>query len=123
MVTIKIIRGDEIGEFITAERCYITETWNSSEDLALSIARARLEPGVTTAWHWLDGVIERYRILAGRGRVEVGALPASIVGPGDVVVIPSGVRQRISNIGTEDLLFDCLCTPRFTPGCYHSLEG
>jgi mannose-6-phosphate isomerase-like protein (cupin superfamily) len=123
MTGIEIVHADTIGEFITAERCYIAETWNSSEDPALSIAQARLEPGVTTAWHWLDGVIERYRVLAGRGRVEVGELPASVVGPGDVVVIPAGVRQRISNIGTEDLLFDCLCTPRFTTGCYHSMEG
>ena len=123
MTHIEIIQADASSEFYTAERCFITETWNSSTDPAMSIARARLEPGVTTAWHWLDGVIERYRILAGRGRVEVGELPARVVGPGDVVVIPAGVRQRISNIGTEDLLFDCLCTPRFTPGCYHSMEG
>jgi len=119
MTNIEIIRADAGSEFYTEERCFITETWNSAADPALSIALARLEPGVTTAWHWLDGVIERYRILSGQGRVEVGELPATVVGPGDVVVIPAGVRQRISNIGTEDLLFDCLCTPRFTPGCYH----
>ena len=119
MTNIEIIRADAGSEFHTEERCFITETWNSDADPALSIALARLEPGVTTAWHWLDGVIERYRILSGQGRVEVGELPATVVGPGDVVVIPAGVRQRISNIGTEDLLFDCLCTPRFTPECYH----
>jgi mannose-6-phosphate isomerase-like protein (cupin superfamily) len=120
MTNIEIIRADAGSEFYTEERCFIAETWSSDADPALSIALARLEPGVTTAWHWLDGVIERYRILAGRGRVEVGELPATVVRPGDVVVIPAGVRQRITNIGTEDLLFDCLCTPRFTPECYHT---
>jgi len=57
MTDIEIVRADMATEFLTAERCYIVETWNNSEDPALSIARARVEPGVTTAWHWLDGVI------------------------------------------------------------------
>jgi mannose-6-phosphate isomerase-like protein (cupin superfamily) len=30
-----------------------------------------------------------------------------------VVVIPAGVRQRIENIGPGDLIFLCICTPRF----------
>jgi len=31
------------------------------------------------------------------------------------------VRQRISNIGTNDLIFLAICNPRFTPECYESL--
>jgi hypothetical protein len=31
-------------------------------------------------------------------------------------------RQRISNLGDDDLLFLAICTPRFEPGCYESLE-
>lgn len=108
-------------EFQTDERCHIVERWNDPLDPACSIAQARVEPGVCTAWHWLDGVVERYRILGGQGLVEVGDLPATQVRAGDVVVIPAGVRQRISNTGEQDLLFDCVCTPRFTPDCYHAL--
>jgi mannose-6-phosphate isomerase-like protein (cupin superfamily) len=118
----KIAKGDASTEFFAEqERCHIVETWRSPED-AMSIARARVEPGVITAWHALDGVTERYIIASGRGRMEVGDLPATEVGPGDTVFIPAGVRQRIANTGTEDLIFYCVCTPPFTPECYRDLE-
>jgi len=109
-------------EVLTAERCHISEAWNSPHDEALSIAHACVEPGVTTALHALEGVAERYVVIAGRGRVEVGDLPPSDVGPGDVVVIPAGTPQRISNTGSEELRFYCLCTPRFHPDCYRELK-
>ena len=110
-------------EFQTDERCYISEIWNDPSDPGCSIAQARVEPGVSTAWHSLDGVVERYRILSGQGLVELGGLPAETVKPGDVVVIPADVRQRITNTGEQDLLFDCVCTPRFTLACYRTLEA
>ena len=40
-------------EFLTPERCHILETYNTATDHALSIARARVEPNATTAWHVL----------------------------------------------------------------------
>lgn len=108
-------------EFHTPERCYIVETYAVDED-SMSIARARVEPGVTTAWHLVEHTTERYIIAEGRGRVEVGDFPAADVGPGDVVIIPSATRQRITNIGAVDLIFYCVCTPRFQPENYRSLE-
>jgi mannose-6-phosphate isomerase-like protein (cupin superfamily) len=108
-------------EFSTLERCHILETYNIAED-SLSIARARVETGVTTAWHVLENTIERYIVSEGRGRVEVGDFPATEVGPGDVVVIPAGSRQRITNTGDADLIFYCVCTPRFQNSNYRSLE-
>ena len=109
--TIKRLRDQD--EFLTQERCHIVEVANDAGDEALSIARARVEPGVTTAWHWLEGIAERYLIVSGAGRVEVGdAMPAA-VGPGDVVRIPAGVRQRITNTSATDLVFYALCTPRY----------
>lgn len=62
-------------------------------------------------------------ILEGTGRMEVGDLPAADVGPGDVVAIPAGTPQRITNTGEEDLRFYCLCSPGYTPACYRNLEG
>jgi mannose-6-phosphate isomerase-like protein (cupin superfamily) len=109
-------------EFATAERCHIIETYNSAADESLSIARARVEPNVITAWHCVEGTVERYIIAQGRGRVEVGDWPAAEVGPGDVVVIPVGTRQRIANVGTVDLIFYCVCTPRFRSLNYQALE-
>ena len=86
-------------------------------------ASTRVAPGVTTRWHRLKGTTERYVILEGEGRVEVGDEAAAHVGPGDVVVIPPMVRQRITNVGKADLLFLAVCTPRFRPECYEDVEN
>ena len=66
---------------------------------------------------------ERYVIMQGEGRVEVGDLPPQTVGPGDVVLIPAGCRQRIANVGTIDLCFLAICTPRFQAANYCDLEA
>ena len=117
-----IWRQDDSPEFFSRERCHIVETYNSETDELVSIARARVEPGVTTAWHSVDGTVERCVIVDGRGRVEVGDLSATEVGPGDVVVIEAGQRQRITNLGDDDLIFYCVCTPRFRASNYRALE-
>jgi mannose-6-phosphate isomerase-like protein (cupin superfamily) len=122
MATQGIWRYDGSREFATAERCYIVETYNSSADESLSIARARVAPGVTTGWHTVEGTVERYVIVEGRGRVEAGGFTASEVGCGDIVVIPAGMRQRIANIGNCDLIFYCVCTPRFQSHNYRALD-
>jgi mannose-6-phosphate isomerase-like protein (cupin superfamily) len=111
------------GEFYFEEGCYITELANSSDDPELSVARARVRPGATTRWHRLRGTTERYVMLEGRGRVEVGAEPAREVGPGEVVRIPPMCRQRITNIGEGDLVFLAICTPRFRRENYEDLEN
>jgi hypothetical protein len=54
-------------EYYTAEKCYITELSNTPEDPDVSIVRARVEPGVTTRWHRLRGIFERYFLSAARG--------------------------------------------------------
>ncbi len=109
-------------EFATEERCFIVELSNSERDEAVSIARARVRPGVTTRWHRLDGIAERYVILEGRGLVEVGDLAPVDVGPEDVVVIPAGCRQRIANCGTIDLVFLAICAPRFRAEAYVDID-
>jgi mannose-6-phosphate isomerase-like protein (cupin superfamily) len=109
-------------EFDTPERCFINELSNSDADPEVSIARARVPAGVGTRWHRLKGIAERYVLLSGSGRVEVGSLPARAVGPGDVVLIPPGCRQRITNLGAEDLIFLAICTPRFRPEAYEDID-
>jgi mannose-6-phosphate isomerase-like protein (cupin superfamily) len=118
MAVATIIRPDPGKEYDTEERCSILEMSNSTRDEALSIARARVEPGVTTAWHRVAVTAERYVILEGKGRVEVEGLDPETVGVGDVVIIPPDARQRIANTGTSDLIFLALCTPRFRPERY-----
>jgi mannose-6-phosphate isomerase-like protein (cupin superfamily) len=54
--------------------------------------------------------------------VEIGDLPAQEVTSGDVVLIPPLCPQRICNIGSEDLIFLALCTPRFLGDDYEDIE-
>lgn len=103
--------GDD--EYYFEERCYILEYLNDERDPGLSITRARVPAGITTRWHRLRETSERYLIQQGRGLVGVGDDPVREVGPGDVILIPPMVRQRIENPGPEDLVFLALCTPRF----------
>jgi len=106
------------GEYWFEEGCWISEWWNAPEDPTVSIARARVPAGGITRRHRLRGITERYVILSGCGRVEVGDAAPRDVGPGDMVLIPAGAAQRIANGGGEDLVFLAVCTPRFTREAY-----
>lgn len=110
-------------EFYTPEGCHIIEASNSPADPGLSIARARVEPGVTTRWHRLHGITERYYVIEGRGIMEVGELPPQEVTAGDVVLIPPRCRQRITNCGTGDLIFLAVCSPRFANDAYEDIDN
>lgn len=114
---------DPRAEFYTPEQCYIIELSNTPDDPDVSIARARVAPHVTTRWHRLVGTTERYVIIDGRGRVEVGSLPPQEVGAGDVVLIPPSCPQRIANIGQGDLVFLAICTPRFKQAAYEDIDS
>ena len=108
-------------EYYFEEGCYISEWMNHADDPALSVARARVPAGGTTRWHSLHNVSERYLILEGEGRAEVGDQTERLKA-GDSLFIPPGQPQRIHNTGTSDLIFLALCTPRFTPDCYQDVE-
>ena len=114
---------DESTEFFTAEQCYIIEMHNNKNDDACSIARARVAPGVTTTRHKLVNIIERYVIISGMAEVQLDGQASIKVGPWDVVNIPANITQQITNIGQEDLLFLCICTPRFQQQQYVDLSG
>jgi len=110
-------------EFYFPEGCYIVEIHNRDSDEDCSIVRARVEPGITTKLHAVQGTVERYVILGGEGLVEIDRQPAVLVKPLDVVVIPPGVPQRITNIGQSNLLFLAICTPRFREHAYIDLSA
>jgi oxalate decarboxylase/phosphoglucose isomerase-like protein (cupin superfamily) len=45
------------------------------------------------------------------------------VNPGDVVLIPPMCPQRITNCGTDDLVFIAICSPRFVQDAYEDIEN
>ena len=105
----------------TSERCFITELVNDARWPEVSLARCRVEPGVTTQLHSLS-VHEVYVIEKGNGRMSVGESAPFTIGPGDTVSISKHTPQCVENIGDGDLVFLCVCTPRFSLKCYTSLE-
>jgi len=109
----KVLVTNASHEYFFEEGCYILELLNDPEDSEVSIARARVEPGETTQWHYLLDTTERYVVLQGEGVVEVGALEPQPVSAGDVVWIPPACPQRIRNCGDGELVFLAICTPRF----------
>ena len=123
MVNETIKKQNLKNEYYTAEKCYITELSNTPDDPDVSIARARVEPGVTTRWHRLKGTSERYFIISGKGLVEIGEQAPQEVTAGDVVIIPQMCRQRITNTGDDDLIFLAICSPRFTQEAYEDIEN
>jgi mannose-6-phosphate isomerase-like protein (cupin superfamily) len=121
-MTSTIRKANPRSEYYFAEGCYILELSNRPDDPELSIARARVTPGVTTRLHSLHGITERYVILEGMGMVSVDGGAAQPVGPGDVVVISPSSPQQIKNTGSVDLVFLALCTPRFVLDAYEDMD-
>ena len=110
------------GEFWTGERCYITELLNDDKSPDVSLAIARIEPGVRTQLHSLTGIEEVYIVRAGRGVIEIDGVEQEVAA-GDRAIVPASAAQRVTNTGADDLCCYCLCRPRFRPDCYVDLEG
>ena len=113
---------DPENEFSTDERCDINELLNLNADESCSIATARVAPGITTQLHAVLGTTERYVILQGQGKVRINHGTSLAVAYLDTVLIPPGAAQQITNTGSEDLMFLCICTPRFKQKNYRGLE-
>lgn len=117
-----LIKNKNSAEFFTSERCHIVELLNDDNSPDLSVARCRVEPGVTTQLHSLTGTTEVYGIEQGQGIMDDGKHPGIAVAAGDNILIPADHPQRICNTGTDDLIFVVTCQPRFEPACYNDLE-
>lgn len=117
-----IINSDSQDEIYLEERCFITEILNSEIHPDVSISKARVRPGITTALHRLKNTSEKYFILSGSGEVEIEGIYSGNVNSGDLVLIPENSTQRIKNTGTEDLIFLCICTPRFEMKNYEEVK-
>ena len=116
----KIVKANSLHPYLTLERCFIAENFSNKE---VSIAAATVKPGITTKAHRLEGIQEIYIITAGEGMITFSGLEPTQVSIGDVIVIPAGTSQKITNTGKTDLEFYCVCTPRFSEACYFDEEA
>jgi mannose-6-phosphate isomerase-like protein (cupin superfamily) len=121
-MALTLIKHKNSVEFETRERCSIIEILNDEQSPHLSVALCKVSPNVTTELHSLAGTKEVYLIEVGCGMVDDGACKPFMVNPGDSIIIPADHPQRLKNIGTADLVFKVVCTPRFEPACYTPLE-
>ena len=117
-----IIKAQSKPEKYFEEECFITEILNSEANPEVSVSQAKVKPGVTTVLHRLNETYEKYYILSGTGRMEIDGKVVGDVQQGDLVVIPKNTSQRITNTGFGDLVFLCICTPRFEVRNYKSLD-
>ncbi len=108
-------------EFYTDEKCHIIEMLNTTEVENVSVSRARVEPGITTQNHALH-FDEIYYILDGEGEMQINNGELKRMKPGDLAFIKRGSSQRITNTQDKDLIFLCICTPRFKPEGYTNKE-
>lgn len=78
-----------------------------------SVELFRIDKGVKLHHHPKENHI--LYILKGRGKGQVGNVTAE-VGPGQIVVIPAGVKHKLERIGAEPLDFILFSTPPFVAG-------
>lgn len=117
----QVFHNDPNSEYFTRENCFITEILNTKDYTQVSIAQARIEPGVSTEPHVLRCLDEIYYVLSGEGRATVNQKSFDLK-PGTTLLIPRGSIQSAVNTGEEDLVFLCICSPRFSEENYSSLH-
>ena len=109
-----VVNLDEVDEFITADGSTIRELLNHRNSLVRnqSLAEARLSPGCSTTPHHHPLAEEIYYILRGAGAMVVAG-DHQTVRAGDAIAIHPGQRHTITNIGTDELVFLCMCSPGY----------
>jgi mannose-6-phosphate isomerase-like protein (cupin superfamily) len=116
-----LFHTEESREYHIEEDCHIIEIMNYADHPELSIARARVLPSVKTRAHSLIDTTEYYQILSGQGTAFIGDDVFSVK-KGDLIKIEPETPQSIQNTGETDLIFLCICQPRFLPSNYKNLE-
>ena len=105
---------DDVAAFTTKDGSEIRELLADRNSCIRnqSLAEARVPAGAATTPHFHPRTEEIYYILAGRGRMRIGAETRN-VGPGDAIAIPPGQTHQITNLGTDVLKFLCCCAPGY----------
>jgi mannose-6-phosphate isomerase-like protein (cupin superfamily) len=105
---------EEVPAFTTKDGSEIREllAYRNSVIRNQSLAEARLSPGASTQEHYHPKTEEIYSITHGSGRMRIES-ELREVKPGDAIAIPSGMKHKIWNTGTETLRLLCCCVPAY----------
>jgi len=118
-----IRRIGDCPEFTAGDNTKLREVFNPQKealDLRYSFAVARVAPGETTLLHRLM-YSEVYHVLEGDGQIRIDD-EHEAVAAGDVVYVPPGASQQISNTGGGELVFVCIVDPAWKPEDEEILE-
>ena len=110
-------------EIIAGDNTRLRELFNPQIDkleLRYSFAVATIAPGASSLEHRLKNS-EVYYFLAGRGEMQVGE-ETTRVQAGRIVYVPPQTKQKVTNDGTEDLMFICIVDPAWRPEDEEILE-
>lgn len=112
---VEVVNRDRSAPFITKDRSEIRSILDLTNSTATnqSLAEAILPPGAETEEHLHPRTEEIYYVLRGRGLMSLEGERRE-VGPGDGILIPTGTRHKIRNIGQEPLVFLCCCAPPYS---------
>ena len=111
----EIFQREQATPFITADGSQIRELIHPHFSGAQnqSLAEATLAPGGATTEHYHPHAEEIYYILRGSGCLQVNGQTQDVK-PGDAALIAAGMRHKICNTGSDDLVFLCCCSPAYS---------
>lgn len=95
--------GSQIRELLAYRNSSLTQQ---------SLAEATLLPGTATTRHYHPKSEEIYYILSGSGLMEIDGVEQK-VRPLDAIAIPSGRTHQLTNVGAENLVLLCCCSPAY----------
>ncbi len=107
-----VIKLEDCEEFVSRDGARLREMLHPDKavlDLRYSLAHAIVEPGLSTAEHRL-AASEVYYLLSGKGLMHIDG-DEEEVSAGCTVYIPPGSVQKITNTGSDDLVFLCIVDP------------
>ncbi|MBU0499222.1 MAG: cupin domain-containing protein [Gammaproteobacteria bacterium] len=109
-----IIHYPDIEEYLTKDGSCIRELMHPNRHGCRnqSLAEARIAPGAETALHRHLQSEELYHITAGTGLMTLGGEQFPVA-TDDTVLIPPGTAHCIRNLGGEELVILCCCSPAY----------
>ena len=111
----EVVNRNRAKAFITKDTAEIREILSPSNSSIKnqSFAEAKVAPGNTTEEHYHIRMEEIYYVLRGKGKMSIEK-EVREVKAGDGIAILPGRGHRIENIGSNDLVYLCCCTPAYT---------